>query len=101
MVVTEFGRTVAVNGTRGTDHGTATCAFLTGGAVNGGKVIADWPGLASASLYQGRDLAPTLDLRSVFKGVLATHLSINEGDLESRVFPGSRSAKPLEGLIRR
>ena len=100
MVVTEFGRTVAVNGTRGTDHGTATCAFLVGGAVEGGKVIADWPGLASASLYQGRDLAPTLDLRSVFKGVLATHLAVGEGDLESRVFPDSRSAKPLQGLIR-
>lgn len=100
MVVTEFGRTVAVNGTRGTDHGTATCAFLVGGAVEGGKVIADWPGLASASLYQGRDLTPTLDLRSVFKGVLATHLAVGEGDLESRVFPDSRSAKPLQGLIR-
>ncbi len=100
MVVTEFGRTVAVNGTRGTDHGTATCAFLVGGAVNGGKVLADWPGLTTSSLYQGRDLAPTLDLRSVFKGVLAGHLSVGESDLESKVFPESRSAKPLEGLIR-
>ncbi|WP_184330630.1 DUF1501 domain-containing protein [Povalibacter uvarum] len=101
MVVTEFGRTVAVNGTRGTDHGTATCAFLVGGAVNGGKVIADWPGLATSSLHQGRDLAPTLDLRSVFKGVLATHLSVSESDLESKVFPDSRGASPLEGLMQR
>src|SRR5688500_15310782 len=55
LVVTEFGRTVAVNGTRGTDHGTATCAFLSGGAVSGGRVIADWPGLANGDLYQQRD----------------------------------------------
>jgi uncharacterized protein (DUF1501 family) len=100
LVVTEFGRTVAVNGTRGTDHGTGTCAFLVGGAVAGGKVIADWPGLATQSLYQGRDLQPTLDLRSVFKGVLAAHLSIEERDLEERTFPNSRSAQPLQGLMK-
>jgi uncharacterized protein (DUF1501 family) len=100
MVVTEFGRTVAVNGTRGTDHGTATCAFLVGGAVAGGRVIADWPGLARSNLYQSRDLAPTLDLRSVFKGVLAAHLGASEKDLETRVFPDSRSAKLLDGLTR-
>lgn len=99
LVVTEFGRTVAVNGTRGTDHGTGTCAFLIGGAVAGGKVIADWPGLSNQSLYQGRDLQPTLDLRSVFKGVLAAHLSVKESDLEQRVFPGSSTAQPLEGLM--
>jgi uncharacterized protein (DUF1501 family) len=100
LVVTEFGRTVAVNGTRGTDHGTATCAFLVGGAVAGGRVIADWPGLATADLHQQRDLKPTLDLRSVFKGVLATHLGVGQGELETRVFPDSRDAKPLDGLIR-
>jgi uncharacterized protein (DUF1501 family) len=100
LVVTEFGRTVAVNGTRGTDHGTATCAFLVGGAVAGGRVISDWPGLASHELYQGRDLQPTLDLRSVFKGILASHLAIPERDLEERVFPGSRAARPAEGLIK-
>lgn len=101
LVVTEFGRTVAVNGTRGTDHGTATCSFLTGGAVAGGRVIADWPGLATSDLYQQRDLKPTRDLRSVFKGVLAEHLGASEGDLETKVFPGSRAAAPLGGLIRR
>ena len=100
LVVTEFGRTVAVNGTRGTDHGTGTCAFLAGGAIAGGKVIADWPGLSNEALYQGRDLQPTLDLRSVFKGVLAAHLSVKESDLEERVFPDSRGARLLEGLIR-
>lgn len=100
LVVTEFGRTVAVNGTRGTDHGTATCAFLTGGAVAGGRVIADWPGLANSDLYQQRDLKPTLDLRSVFKGILAAHLGASETSLETKVFPDSRRAKPLEGLLR-
>jgi uncharacterized protein (DUF1501 family) len=100
LVVTEFGRTVAVNGTSGTDHGTATCAFLLGGAVAGGRVIADWPGLATGALHEGRDLRPTLDMRSIAKGVLATHLDAAPGDLEEKVFPGSRSARPLEGLIR-
>lgn len=100
LVVTEFGRTVAVNGTRGTDHGTATCAFLAGGAVDGGRIVADWPGLATSNLYQGRDLRPTLDLRSVFKGVLGAHLDIAERDLEGTVFPDSRGARALDGLIR-
>jgi uncharacterized protein (DUF1501 family) len=100
LVATEFGRTVAINGTRGTDHGTGACAFLVGGAVNGGRVIADWPGLAASNLYQGRDLKPTLDLRSVCKGVLGEHMSVNEARLETAIFPDSRAAKPLEGLIR-
>jgi uncharacterized protein (DUF1501 family) len=100
LVVTEFGRTVAVNGTRGTDHGTATCAFLAGGAVAGGRVIADWPGLSAGALHQGRDLKPTLDLRSVCKGVLAGHLGVAESVLEERVFPESRAARPLEGLVK-
>jgi uncharacterized protein (DUF1501 family) len=100
LVVTEFGRTVAVNGTAGTDHGTATCAFLAGGAVAGGRVIADWPGLASSALYEGRDLRPTLDLRSIMKGVLAPHLGASESGLEEQVFPDSRAARPLEGLMR-
>ena len=100
LVVTEFGRTVAVNGTAGTDHGTATCAFLAGGAVAGGRVITDWPGLASSSLYEGRDLRPTTDLRSVLKGVLAAHLGATESGLEEKVFPASGAARPLEALIK-
>lgn len=99
-VVTEFGRTVRVNGTRGTDHGTATAAVLLGGAVNGGKVIADWPGLRDNDLYAGRDLQPTTDLRSVFKSVLEQHLELSPGLIESAVFPDSRSARPAPGLIR-
>src|SRR4029077_5448896 len=71
LLVTEFGRTAALNGARGTDHGTRSAALLLGGAVMGGRVIADWPGLSARALYQGRDLTPTLDLRSVFKGILA------------------------------
>ncbi len=99
LLVTEFGRTAAVNGTRGTDHGTATAAFLVGGAVRGG-VVADWPGLAPRSLYQGRDLAPTRDLRSVLKGVLSEHLRISSRALEQAVFPESRAARPARDLVR-
>jgi uncharacterized protein (DUF1501 family) len=101
LIATEFGRTVAVNGTRGTDHGTGACAFLVGGAVKGGRVIADWPGLASNNLYEGRDLKPTMDLRSVCKGVLAEHLNVSETQLESSIFPESKTAKPMPGLIRK
>jgi uncharacterized protein (DUF1501 family) len=100
LLVTEFGRTAAINGTRGTDHGTATMALLLGGAVAGGRVIADWPGLASHALYQGRDLMPTLDLRSVLKGVLEEHLEIPERALEATVFPGSERARSLKGLMK-
>ena len=99
-VVTEFGRTVHVNGTRGTDHGTATAALVLGGGVKGGHVIADWPGLGNGDLYAGRDLQPTTDLRSVFKGLLEQHLDIDAGFIEKTVFPGSRDARPLEDLIR-
>jgi uncharacterized protein (DUF1501 family) len=100
LLITEFGRTAAINGTRGTDHGTATMAFLAGGAVAGGRVIADWPGLSSRELYQGRDLAPTLDLRCVLKGVLEEHLGIATRSLEATVFPQSERARALRGLIR-
>jgi len=98
LIVTEFGRTVAVNGTRGTDHGTAGVAFLAGGAVNGGRVVGDWPGLAQRDLYQNRDLRPTTDLRSVFKGLLAERFGMREAALERAVFPGSDTVHPLEHL---
>jgi uncharacterized protein (DUF1501 family) len=100
LVVTEFGRTAAMNGTRGTDHGTGGCAFLAGGAVRGGRVIADWPGLSRTALLDNRDLRPTLDLRSVFKAVLDEHLRIDAKTLAARVFPDSSGAHPLQGLIR-
>jgi len=100
VLATEFGRTAAINGTHGTDHGTATAAFLVGGAVRGGRVIADWPGLSSRGLYQGRDLMPTLDIRSVLKGVLGEHLLVPSRALEATVFPDSGGVKPLGDLIR-
>ncbi len=100
LVATEFGRTAAMNGTRGTDHGTGGCAFLVGGAVLGGRVVSDWPGLGAASLLDGRDLKPTLDLRSVFKGVLDAHLRIDASTLATRVFPDSTQARTLSGLFR-
>jgi uncharacterized protein (DUF1501 family) len=100
LVVTEFGRTAAMNGTRGTDHGTGGCAFLAGGAVHGGRVIADWPGLARTALLDNRDLRPTLDLRSVFKAVLDEHLRVDAKTLATRIFPDSSGARPLQGLMR-
>jgi uncharacterized protein (DUF1501 family) len=99
VVATEFGRTARINGTEGTDHGTGTIALLAGGAVKGGRVIADWPGLKPASLYEGRDLAPTTDLRAVIKGVLRDHLGLGERVLAETVFPGSAPAKPMQGLV--
>ncbi|NNK98030.1 MAG: DUF1501 domain-containing protein, partial [Xanthomonadales bacterium] len=99
LTVTEFGRTAAVNGTRGTDHGTASAALLTGGAVNGGRVIADWPGLATADLYEGRDLYPTGDIRSLFKGVLVQHLGLDPVFVDRSVFPDSRSVDMLDDLV--
>jgi len=100
LVVTEFGRTAAINGTRGTDHGTGGCAFLLGGAVRGGQVIADWPGLGPKALLENRDLRPTLDLRSVFKAVLDEHMHVDAQGIAKRVFPDSSGARPLQGLIR-
>ena len=99
-VVTEFGRTARVNGTRGTDHGTASAAIIVGGAVNGGRVLADWPGLRDNDLFEQRDLAPTTDIRSLFKAVLIEHLGCDSAHIDKIVFPHSASARPLESLIR-
>jgi len=99
VVMTEFGRTAAINGNEGTDHGTATTAFLLGGAVKGGRVLADWPGLKPNQLYEDRDLFPSLDLRGVLKGALRDHLGISEADLTGKVFPDSIGVKPVDGLI--
>jgi uncharacterized protein (DUF1501 family) len=100
LVATEFGRTAAINGTRGTDHGTGAAAFLLGGAVAGGRVIADWPGLARANLLENRDLKPTRDLRAAMKGVLRDHLAVPGGALDTKVFPDSAGVRPMDGLIR-
>jgi uncharacterized protein (DUF1501 family) len=99
VVMTEFGRTVAVNGTGGTDHGTATTAWLLGGAVAGGRVLADWPGLSQSALHQGRDLTPTADVRGLLKAVLQPQLQLSSDALGRQVFPDSATIKPLEGLF--
>lgn len=99
LTMTEFGRTARINGTRGTDHGTAGVAFLAGGAVAGGRVRADWPGLSPGRLFENRDLAPTADLRSVAKGVLAQHMGLSGAALD-QVFPDSTQAAPMAGLLR-
>jgi uncharacterized protein (DUF1501 family) len=98
-VVTEFGRTARINGSAGTDHGTATIALLAGGAVKGGRVIADWPGLREADLLDKRDLRPTTDLRAVVKGVLRDHLRLPEAALAKTVFPDSAAARAVSGLV--
>lgn len=99
VVATEFGRTARINGTDGTDHGTGTIALLAGGAVKGGRVISDWPGLKLANLYEGRDLKPTTDLRSVIKGVLQSQFGLSDRVLAETVFPDSAGARPMKGLV--
>jgi uncharacterized protein (DUF1501 family) len=99
VVVTEFGRTARINGTDGTDHGTGTVAFLAGGALRGGRVVADWPGLKPTQLHEGRDLKPTTDLRAVLKGLLRDHLRVEERVLASTVFPDSADVVPTAGLV--
>ena len=99
LAATEFGRTVAVNGTGGTDHGTGGIAILAGGAVQGGRVLADWPGLKPGALYQGRDLMPTTDLRGVLLGVTSAQFGLDPERLGQGLFPGARVAA-VAGLVR-
>lgn len=100
VIITEFGRTAAPNGAGGTDHGMATAAFLAGGGVQGGRVAADWPGLAQRDLHEGRDLRPTTDMRSLLKGVLGDHLDVSPSALEREIFPDSAAIRPMAGLVR-
>ena len=100
IAVTEFGRTARVNGTGGTDHGTASTGLVLGGALKkGGGLIGDWPGLADNALFENRDTAPTLDMRGLFQGVLADHIGVDRAILERKVFPDSAAAKPVAGLV--
>ena len=99
VLVTEFGRTARINGNDGTDHGTATVALLAGGALKGGRVLADWPGLKDADLYENRDLRATTDLRAVLKGLLRDHLRVDDPDLSRGVFPDSLTVSPMPGLL--
>jgi len=99
LVATEFGREVAANGTMGSDHGTGGAAFVLGGAVAGGRVIADWPGLGKSQRHEGRDLRITTDLRAAMKAVLADHLQLSTAAIENTVLPGSAGVKKLSLLI--
>ncbi|GAP35444.1 DUF1501 domain-containing protein [Piscinibacter sakaiensis] len=96
LVMTEFGRTAALNGSGGTDHGTGGVAFLAGGAVAGGRVLADWPGLAPAQLLDGRDLRPTQDLRALIRPVLQRQFGLGDARLAREVLPDAPPA--LQGL---
>ncbi|QFT77327.1 DUF1501 domain-containing protein [Erythrobacter sp. THAF29] len=99
IVATEFGRTVRINGTNGTDHGTASAAIVLGGDVKGGRVIADWPGLSDSDLYEGRDLRPTIALQCLFAGAAAEHVGIEPNLAMKRLFPDHSDA-PLTGIVR-
>ncbi|MEE9253966.1 MAG: DUF1501 domain-containing protein [Pseudomonadales bacterium] len=99
LVVTEFGRTVAMNGTRGTDHGTASAAFVLGGAVAGGRVAADWPGLRHSDFYEGRDLRPTMDVRSLYLGLLSQHMGASEKALKEVVFHNASLRSPPRLIV--
>lgn len=97
VMCSEFGRTVAENGTSGTDHGTGGLVFLLGGAVAGGKVHGDWPGLSGPSLYENRDLAPANDITGILKGVFRDHMGIDRSVLDADVFPDA--TRPWDHLI--
>jgi len=99
LVATEFGRTVAVNGTGGTDHGTGSVAMLVGGAVKGGRVISDWPGLAPGKLYQARDLRPTSGLDALIAGAAAESLALDPEHAGRSLFAQATSDRPMTGLI--
>ncbi len=99
VVATEFGRTAAVNGTGGTDHGTASLAMLLGGTVAGGRILTDWPGLGPSQLYEGRDLKPTMSIDALLAGAIAGHFGLDPAQAAPRLFPGGQG-KPLSGLIR-
>lgn len=100
LVATEFGRTAAANGTGGTDHGTASASWVLGGAVAGGQVVADWPGLGTGQLYQGRDLQPTIELDGLIAGVAAECLRLDPEQVARTLFPTSKGLKPYTGLVR-
>lgn len=98
LTMSEFGRAVRQNGNRGTDHGHATCFFALGGAVNGGKVHGQWPGLAPGQLFEGRDLAVTTDYRDVFAEIARKHLGAHDLD---KVFPAFKVEPKNQGGILR
>ncbi|WP_225032394.1 DUF1501 domain-containing protein [Paraburkholderia sp. XV] len=100
LVATEFGRTAAANGTGGTDHGTASVAMVIGGAVAGGRVVADWPGLRQSDLYEARDLKPTASLDALISGVASDSLGLDPHRTSRTLFAQAGSTRPMTGLIR-
>ena len=100
LVATEFGRTAAINGTGGTDHGTASVAMLAGGAVKGGRVVSDWPGLAASGLYEQRDLRPTIALDALIAGVVAESLALDPERVGRNLFTQATRERPLTGLVK-
>jgi uncharacterized protein (DUF1501 family) len=99
IAATEFGRTAHINGTKGTDHGTASTALVLGGGLKAGGIIGDWPTLQQAKLFENRDTAPTLDMRGLFKGVLTEQLGVSRRALDTVVFPDSASVAPTMGIV--
>ena len=99
LAVTEFGRTARANGTGGTDHGTASTALLLGGALKPGGIVGDWPTLRQPALFENRDVAPTLDLRALSKGLLAEHMGVDRSTLDTLIFPDSARIKAVSGLV--
>jgi uncharacterized protein (DUF1501 family) len=99
VAATEFGRTARVNGTGGTDHGTASTALVLGGSLKRTGIVGDWPTLQQARLFENRDTAPTLDMRALFKGVLAEHLGVDRKTLDSKIFPDSAVAQAAQGVV--
>jgi uncharacterized protein (DUF1501 family) len=99
VAATEFGRTAHVNGTNGTDHGTASTALVLGGALKRRGIIGDWPTVQPAKLFEARDTAPTLDMRALFKGVLVEHLGVERRALDTVIFPDSAAVAPAVGVV--
>jgi uncharacterized protein (DUF1501 family) len=100
LAMTEFGRTVRQNGSKGTDHGTGGMAIIAGGAVRGGKVYGKWPGLREDQLFEGRDLMPTADVREIAASLLYSQFDVSAGDLTSKVFPGLSLDLGSQGFLR-
>lgn len=99
LAVTEFGRTARINGTAGTDHGTASTALLMGGGLKPGGIVGDWPTLKRQALFEDRDVYPAVDPRALEKGLLAEHLGLDRRTLDALVFPDSAGVRPLTGLV--
>jgi uncharacterized protein (DUF1501 family) len=99
VAATEFGRTARINGTGGTDHGTASTALVLGGSLKTQGIIGDWPTLQPARLFEDRDTAPTLDMRALFKGVLSEHMGVDRRALDTVVFPGSGPVAAVRGVL--